>query len=117
MTAGSGPISISWVPGPPPPRFAFAISKRVGTAVVRNRVRRRLKEGLRQAVELPVGLYLVRAAPAAANLGSSTLHRHLAQAARRLSGPARQEDGPGRQDSPAPGAKAGELTRHKAPPQ
>ena len=40
-----GPISMTFLPGDPsvPPRVAYAVGKRVGPAVVRNRVRRRLR--------------------------------------------------------------------------
>lgn len=41
-----------------PPRVAFAIGRDVGSAVVRNRIRRRLRELLRQ-VNLPTGWYLI----------------------------------------------------------
>ena len=34
---------------PPPPRVGFTVTKKVGGAVERNRIRRRLKEALRQA--------------------------------------------------------------------
>lgn len=34
----------------PAPRFGFTVTKKVGNAVVRNRVRRRLKEAVRAAV-------------------------------------------------------------------
>jgi ribonuclease P protein component len=37
-----------------PPRVGFTVSKRVGNAVVRNRVRRRLREAVRQAPNLSV---------------------------------------------------------------
>ena len=48
-----------------PPKVAFAIGRPVGTAVTRNRVRRRLKAVLRDS-SVPAGLLLVgadRAAP------------------------------------------------------
>jgi ribonuclease P protein component len=48
-----------------PPRVAFAIGRAVGPAVVRNRIRRRLRSAL-LATELTPGLYLIGAAPAAA---------------------------------------------------
>ena len=65
-----GPISMTFLPGDPsvPPRVAYAIGKRVGPAVVRNRVRRRLRAAaLAHRAELrPGGAYLFGAAPAAA---------------------------------------------------
>ena len=66
-----GPISMTFLPGDPsvPPRVAYAIGKRVGPAVVRNRVRRRMRAAaLAHRAELrPGGAYLFGAAPAAAN--------------------------------------------------
>jgi ribonuclease P protein component len=65
-----GPISMTFLPGDPsvPPRVAYAIGKRVGPAVVRNRVRRRMRAAaLAHRAELrPGGAYLFGAAPAAA---------------------------------------------------
>ena len=61
---------MTFLPGDPslPPRIAYAIGKRVGPAVVRNRVRRRLRAAaLAHRVELqPGGAYLFGATPAAA---------------------------------------------------
>lgn len=65
----AGPITVSWVPGQPtePPRVAYAIGKRVGPAVVRNRLRRRLRMIVREvAPTLPPGAYLIGAGPPAA---------------------------------------------------
>jgi ribonuclease P protein component len=65
-----GPISMTFLPGDPavPPRVAYAIGKRVGPAVVRNRIRRRLRAAaLAHRAELqPGGAYLFGASPAAA---------------------------------------------------
>ena len=81
-TARSGPIAVSWLPAASPakPLFAFAIGKTVGNAVVRNRLRRRMKEVLRLDESLPSGAYLVRAQPAAAALDFSTLQDNLRRA-------------------------------------
>jgi ribonuclease P protein component len=38
----------------PPPRFGFTVTKKIGKAVLRNRIRRRLKEAVRTAEALPV---------------------------------------------------------------
>ena len=65
---------------PAQPCIAFAIGRKVGTAVVRNRLRRRLRDelaGLTRADRLPAGGYLVVLAPAAATLDGPTLRRHL----------------------------------------
>ncbi len=90
-TGRSGPISVSFVPAPCPAAFAFAIGKRVGNAVVRNRLRRRLKELVRLRLDLPCGTYLVRARPEAANLEFEELAVHLRRATSRF---ARQTAGP-----------------------
>jgi ribonuclease P protein component len=54
-------------PDPPaPPRVAFAVGRKVGSAAVRNRVRRRLRAVMADAARqqrLPIGAYLVSAAP------------------------------------------------------
>jgi ribonuclease P protein component len=57
----------SFVPDPElsPPQVAFAIGRAVGTAVRRNRVRRRLRALLATAA-LPPGLYLVGVRPGTA---------------------------------------------------
>lgn len=65
-----GPISMTFLPGDPsmPPRVAYAVGKRVGPAVVRNRVRRRMRAATlahRRGL-VPGGVYLFGAAPAAA---------------------------------------------------
>ncbi len=62
------------------PCVGFAIGRRVGSAVVRNRLRRRLRDELAhlaRADELPAGAYLIGLAPAAASLDGPTLRRHL----------------------------------------
>jgi len=63
-------------------RVAFAVGRRVGPAVVRNRVRRRLRAAARE-LDLPAGAYLVAAEPAAAALEYHDLRQHLAVAVRR----------------------------------
>lgn len=71
-----GSLSLSWVPGDPaePPRVAYTIGRRVGTAVVRNRLRRRLRMVMRcLAADLRPGAYLLGASAAAAELSYSEL--------------------------------------------
>jgi ribonuclease P protein component len=79
----SGPIAVSWIPLPTRQEklVAFAISKRVGNAVVRTKLRRRLREAARLDPTLPAGGYLVRAQPKAAFLPYSVLAEHLHRAA------------------------------------
>lgn len=65
--------------------MACAISRRVGSAVVRNRLRRQLREAARAATrrgELPIGWYLVIVAPGAVGLSMFTLSEHLMTAVR-----------------------------------
>ncbi|MDQ1444050.1 MAG: ribonuclease protein component [Acidimicrobiaceae bacterium] len=81
--ARTGPLSVTWLPGPSdhPPRLAFAIGRSVGTAVVRNRLRRRLRSLFAEHVfDLRPGTYLISAAPAAATLEYGDLRRTLSAA-------------------------------------
>jgi len=86
----SGPVTLAFVPAPPSgeeggpvpgqPCVAFAISRKVGPAVVRNRLRRRLRDeldGLARCGRLPGGSYLIALAPAAAALDGPSLRAHL----------------------------------------
>ena len=80
---------MSWVPGldGTPPRVAFAIGRRVGSAVVRNRLRRRLRAALVELHPAP-GDYLVVCDPDAANLPFSDLKVLVSTALTALSPPA-----------------------------
>lgn len=82
-TARSGPLAVSWLPASScrETRLVFAINKRVGKAVVRNRLRRQLKEALRRDHTLPAGAYLVRVQPRAATLSFQELSSHVSRAA------------------------------------
>jgi len=66
-------------PSAGPPRAGFVVSRAVGTAVVRNRVRRRLRHLARpRLAELPGGSALVvRATPSAAALSGAELERQF----------------------------------------
>ena len=71
-----GPLTVSWVPGDPtePPRVAYTIGRRVGPAVVRNRLRRRLRMLMREAApRLRPGAYMIGASPEATSLTFSEL--------------------------------------------
>jgi len=74
-----GLLTVAWLAddGPAadraaPPRLAFAISRKVGPAVSRNRVRRRLRELARQT-GLASGAWLVIVSPGAASAPFPTL--------------------------------------------
>lgn len=72
-------LQVTYLPGPDGPAVAYAIGKPVGTAVVRNRLRRRLRA---LVVELapPTGTYLVAATPSATSLTFAELRIELATA-------------------------------------
>ena len=76
-------------------RVAFAIGRSVGTAVVRNRARRRLRVVMNELdVErngLPTGDYLIRVDPSGANADSEDFRLHLKTALNLLR--VKQEDG------------------------
>ena len=75
-----GPLTVSWVPGDvaEPPRVAYTVGRRVGSAVVRNRLRRRLRMLIREsAARLRPGAYLIGAGPAALQLSYEDLRRTL----------------------------------------
>lgn len=62
----SGSVRVAFLASEPPPRLAFAVTRRVGSAVTRNRVRRQLRAAFRELAGLdllPAGNYLVAAEP------------------------------------------------------
>ena len=66
-----GPVTVTWAPVHPtePPRVGFAVGTRVGGAVQRNRLRRRLRAiATEVAGDLAPGAYLIGTAPEAAVL-------------------------------------------------
>lgn len=84
-----GPISVTFVPdaGTDPPRVAYAVGRRVGTAVVRNRLRRRLRAIVaeqEQAGVLAAGAYLVAVRPEAAVLSFEELKTTVTSAMTRV---------------------------------
>jgi ribonuclease P protein component len=77
---------VSPLPGDTPfPQVGYAISKRCGNAVTRNRLRRRLRAVVREATNegLPAGSYLIGTQPAAAALDYGTLAAHVTEALHR----------------------------------
>jgi ribonuclease P protein component len=77
----AGPVSLRFVSdgSEDPPRVAYAIGRRVGSAVTRNRVRRRLRAAIdRHAAELlPGGAYLFAADGATVSTPFPTLSGHV----------------------------------------
>ena len=68
------------------PRLGLSVSKRVGSSVVRNRVRRRLKEIFHSsAARLPGGLdFVISARPAAAEASFEELNEEFLRSLRKL---------------------------------
>ncbi len=74
-----GPLRLRSVAGRPgPPQVAFAVGRRVGGSVQRNRMRRRLRAVVREhaAMLAPGSAYLVGAGPEAARMS----HQELSEA-------------------------------------
>lgn len=90
-----------------PPRAGFIVSRAVGPAVVRNRVRRRLRHLIRSELgALPPGtLVAVRALPASAQAPASRLARDLGEALA-AARPRRSQDTAGPTASPDTAAGA-----------
>lgn len=87
--AGSGTLVVHlWLgaDGPEPPRVGFVVSKAVGNAVLRNRVKRRLRHLAREHVSSLPGsaVLVVRALPAAAAASYDVLAGDLARCLRRV---------------------------------
>jgi ribonuclease P protein component len=93
----SGPVRAAFAPADEAtpgvfPQVGYAIGRRCGSAVVRNRLRRRARAVVREeAPSLPRGAFLVRLEPAASTLSPAQFHHDLAAALHRagaaVSGP------------------------------
>lgn len=88
VRARSGPISVTFVAsGGENARVAYAIGRRVGNSVERNRLRRRLRAAVRQLeedAELRPGAYLVTPVREALQMTSSQLPQKLREVMRRV---------------------------------
>jgi ribonuclease P protein component len=61
-----------------PPRVGFALSRKVGSAVVRNRIRRQIQAHLRSISDtMTSGVYLIALKPGAGELDRVTLLQHV----------------------------------------
>jgi ribonuclease P protein component len=79
----SGPLTVAFVPQNTWSRreVAYAINRKLGNAVTRNRLRRRLRSILSgHAPPLPAGAYLVRTGPGAPHLAFDELKAAMNQA-------------------------------------
>jgi ribonuclease P protein component len=87
--ASSGPVRATFVPADPGvqgiyPQVGYAIGKHCGNAVVRNSLRRRMRETARvTAATLPRGTYLLRVEPAAARTEPAAFSAHVHDALHR----------------------------------
>ncbi|HEX3393921.1 MAG TPA: ribonuclease P protein component [Acidimicrobiales bacterium] len=81
--ARRGPVTVTWVQGDPtePTRVAYTVGRRVGGAVVRNLVRRRLRSAIFEARGvLRPGPYLISAGPEAARASYGELRAAVTEA-------------------------------------
>lgn len=83
--ARRGALTVTYAPvgDAPQPRVGYAVGKRVGNAVARNRLRRRLRAAAGETGgtgDLALGAYLISAGPAAAALSYEELKREVASA-------------------------------------
>jgi ribonuclease P protein component len=81
--AGSGALRVTFMPATsadsPQAQVAYAIGRQVGSAVVRNRLRRQLRAACAE-LDPPPGTYLVSAGPTAAGRRFHELRTDLAAA-------------------------------------
>jgi ribonuclease P protein component len=87
--AKAGPVFMAYLsprPGLDHPEVAFAISKACGGAVVRNKVRRRLRNSLQHQPEMSPGSYLIRTDPGVASATFAEIDQWLTECLEALNG-------------------------------
>lgn len=85
VRSGSLWCSVILDPSLPAPKVAYAIGKRSGSAVARNRIRRRLRPLMvANSSQLPRGYFLVGADAEAATKSATDLNSEVAQLVKRL---------------------------------
>lgn len=85
----SGPLTVTFLGGDTwsEPHVAYAIGRRVGGAVVRNRLRRRMRSIVTEwSSSLPAGAYLVSTGPGATRLPFNELRLAMARALQTATG-------------------------------
>lgn len=81
--SGAG-LVMYYLPGRAGTRVGFRVPRRVGSAVLRNQVRRRLREAVRQLRgQIPSGWYVVVARESCARMGLVELRETVRELARR----------------------------------
>lgn len=82
VRARRGPVTVTYAQAgtAPQPRVAYAVGRRAGPAVTRNRLRRRLREAVSHLPGLAPGAYLVAAGPEAVEMGFEELKKQVAEA-------------------------------------
>lgn len=91
-----GAVTVTYLAGGTgPPRVAYTVGRRVGGAVVRNQLRRRLRAIVTErASALEPGAYLIGAAPRAATVPFDQLREDVIRALARLAAPAARAEPP-----------------------
>ncbi|MHB8246545.1 MAG: ribonuclease P protein component [Acidimicrobiales bacterium] len=92
--ARSGPIAVQYVSAVPADRsryVAYAVPRRVGTAVERNTYRRRIRAVVSEAVEaVPAGTYLIGVGPGVKDVSFQELRSRVIEVMNRASRTTRQ---------------------------